>query len=704
MAVDLAKVSLWLVTLAREHAFTFLDHALRCGDSLVGLTNKQILAMSWDISEDKALQPLLLDETLPDRIQQAANVRIKIAQADEGEYDELAEELKSASEYVNDLRLVGDSVVAAYFAGEKPKDRLINLAEVREQSKALFGKTNLSKEVELRGRLRSWSDWLKMSSSGAAAANAATGYPHLSPIVLAPFHWELEFPEVFSRPSHGFDVMIGNPPFLGGTRISTAYSKAYLESIVNSCSGSGDRADLVAYFFRRAYDCLGAEGALGLVATNTISQGDTRKTSLSEISLRGGIIFNATKRMQWPGQAAVIVSVVHISKGWVDVPIQLDGRNVNRITPFLFHTGPNSEPKALASNSSLSYNGVYPYGAGFQFDDGDERATPISVMNHLLSEDPRNAQVIFPYIGGEELLGDPTQTHRRYVISFGSRNHDEVLQWPALLAILEAKVKPERMALGGPVSKTPWWQFWRTRDQLLRGLKNRSRYLAHPFTATHLAFSFLPSTTLIASPHLAFLLSENSDFSVLQSRCHETWTRFFASTMKDDLRYALSDCFETFPFPPSCQRSSELEVAGKVYYEFRAALMVRHNEGLTKTYNRFHDPEERDPDILKLRELHAAMDRAVLDAYGWTDIPTDCEFILDYEEDEEEGAKSRKKKPWRYRWPDEVRDEVLARLLELNAQRAEEEELAGLTKKGKSSSRGVRATGTLGLLMEGEDV
>ena len=109
--------------------------------------------------------------------------------------------------------------------------------------------------------------------------------------------------------------------------------------------------------------------------------------------------------------------------------------------------------------------------------------------------------------------------------------------------------------------------------------------------------------------------------------------------------------------------------------------MVRNNEGLTKTYNRFHDPDERDPDILKLRDLHAAMDRAVLDAYGWTDIQPRCEFILDYvdEEDDTPGKPSKKKKPYRYRWPDDIRDEVLGRLLELNAQRAKEEALAGAT-------------------------
>ncbi len=126
-----------------------------------------------------------------------------------------------------------------------------------------------------------------------------------------------------------------------------------------------------------------------------------------------------------------------------------------------------------------------------------------------------------------------------------------------------------------------------------------------------------------------------------------------------------------------------MEAAGRECYEFRAALMARNDEGLTKTYNRFHDPNETDADILRLRDLHEAMDRAVLDAYHWYDIPTTCEFLLDYEVDEEE-AGSRRKKPWRYRWPDDVRDEVLARLLELNAKRHEEEVLLGIAPAGRS--------------------
>ncbi|MDE2977437.1 MAG: hypothetical protein OXU63_07945 [Acidobacteriota bacterium] len=174
---------------------------------------------------------------------------------------------------------------------------------------------------------------------------------------------------------------------------------------------------------------------------------------------------------------------------------------------------------------------------------------------------------------------------------------------------------------------------------------------------------------------MLFPLPTHAAFCALQSRIHETWIRFSGSSLKDDLCYFPSDCFETFPFPTNWETLSALESSGRAYYDYRAALMIENDEGLTKTYNRFHDRGETSPAIQRLQDLHAAMDRAVLDAYGWTDIPTDCEFLLDYEIDEETWG--NKKKPYRYRWPDEVRDEVLARLLELNAQRAAEEQADG---------------------------
>ena len=192
----------------------------------------------------------------------------------------------------------------------------------------------------------------------------------------------------------------------------------------------------------------------------------------------------------------------------------------------------------------------------------------------------------------------------------------------------------------------------------------------------HGAFAFLPGDMVYSDSLIVFPLDSHAAFCALQSRPHEIWARFFGSSMKDDLRYTPSDVFETFPFPRNWTTDPALEDAGQAYYNFRAEVMVRNDEGLTKTYNRFHDPDERDPDIARLRELHTEMDRAVLAAYGWGDLSATGEFLLDHEVDTE-ASSSRRRQAYRYRWPDRVRNEVLARLVELNAKQAVEEDGPG---------------------------
>ena len=204
------------------------------------------------------------------------------------------------------------------------------------------------------------------------------------------------------------------------------------------------------------------------------------------------------------------------------------------------------------------------------------------------------------------------------------------------------------------------------------GSRARRRVLAVNCGATpHVAIAALPSRMVFANTLVIFPLATHAAFCALQSRPHEIWARFFGSTLEDRLRYTPSDVFETFPFPVGWTTDPALEAAGEAYYSFRADLMRDSGEGLTKTYNRFHDHGERDPDVVQLRALHAEMDRAALDAYGWTDIPTDCEFIPEHEQHDAADA-ARRTERYRYRWPDPVRDEVLGRLIELNAQRANE--------------------------------
>ena len=247
--------------------------------------------------------------------------------------------------------------------------------------------------------------------------------------------------------------------------------------------------------------------------------------------------------------------------------------------------------------------------------------------------------------------------------------------WPELLAIMEERVKPERMKDNRTGYRRYWWKHAEKRVELYATAAGLEQVLAISRVGQYGTFAFLSAGMVYSEQLIVFPFPTHAAFCTLQSRPHEIWARFLGSSLEDRLRYTPSDCFETFPFPNEWNTRPDLERAGADYYRFRADLMIRHDEGLTKTYNRFHDPDEADPAIVELRDLHAATDRAVLDAYGWTDIPTACEFLLDYEIDEEEWG--TRKKPYRYRWPDEIRDEVLARLLELNAARAAEETHAG---------------------------
>jgi hypothetical protein len=678
MAVDLAKLSLWLATLAKDHPFTFLDHALRCGDSLVGLSREQIEGFHWKPEKQRDFARGIIES----KIRRALEGRLKIQNASEFEpYLKLDQELALVEEALDRPRFYGDLIVSAFFAGSndrRRKDRLDDLAET------------------LAAHLAN-PDFLKLYPTLESARNEL----RLGEKSVTSFHWQLEFPEVFERENPGFDAFLGNPPFIGGTMISSANGLSYKDWIYTAFAESGDRMDLVAYFFRRSFNLLRRDGTLGLIATNTIAQGDTRKGGLRVIVKSGGCIYEARRRYRWPGNAAVVVSILHIFNGEFSGKRRLDDVEVPRLSAFLVSSGSDDDPAKLSFNSEHCFQGFKIAGQGFLFDDTDIEATPISEMMRLIERE-KNRQRIHPYLGGEEVNDSPTHEFHRYAIDFGDLSLEEAGNWPELLEIVRSKVKPYRDTVNRDAHRLRWWQYGEKRPALRQAIKKLNRVLVNSQVTAQFGFAFLPSDWLFAHTLNVFTFNTQSAFAVMQSRLHEIWARFFASSLEDRLRYTPSDCFETFPFPEKFETNPALEVVGRAYYEFRANLMVRNNEGLTKTYNRFHDPDERSPDILKLRELHAAMDRAVLDAYGWTDLKPTCEFLLDYEEDDDEDESSggrRRKKPWRYRWPDDFRDEVLARLLELNRQRAEEERLSGAAAeagRGKATkkSTGRRKTAT----------
>ena len=691
LAAELGKLSLWLATLARDHEFSFLDHCIRHGDSLVGLDRAQIEALTWAQQSGEArldLLQILVRDRLAEVEREREHIRTALEDAPE-EQQRLV--LARAQQALADPKLVGDAVIATFFSADKVRAR----EEARQRIRGI---------IEQAGT--GWQDRLKPA---VAALRGST-----PPVV--PFHWRLEFPEVFDRDNAGFDAIVGNPPFAGKNSTIAVNADYYLDWLQTLHPDAHGNSDIVAHFFRRAYGLLRDGGCLGLLATNTIRQGDTRATGLRPIRQAGGTIYTARRRYKWPGEAAVVVSVVHIAKGDLLGPYRIDGRPVPIITAFLFHDGGDGDPACLEANASKSFQGSIVLGLGFTFDDMESNgvANPISSMHELINKHPRNAERIFPYIGGEEVNESPTHAHHRYVINFADfprerdlglpsweecsdKQRNQMLRdgvvpvdypepvagdWPDLLRIVAEKVKPERLRLGDGADarrrKKFWWQWGRYTPGLYAAVGGLERVLVTGAAAVmHHMIADVAANLIFSHKLIIITLPEASSFSVLQSNIHDVWSTFFGSTFGsvDARTYNPTQVFQTFPFPEGFRTDPPLTDVGREYRGFRTTLMSEYNEGMTKIYNRFHDPDERSNAIGELRRLHDQMDRAVLDAYGWTDIRPTCEFELEWEDDEAENGR-RRRKPWRYRWSEPVRDEVLARLLALNARRAEEERLA----------------------------
>ena len=654
-AVNLAKLSLWLITLSKDQPFTFVDHAIKSADSLVGLMQSQITAFTWIAQDDLSVMFEL-------ELNQAIDKRISIYQLNEQDYDLKVQLNEQAESISSNNKSKGDLIVGAFFSGKQKKEREEILNKVR------------------------------LDSSNSSA------------LTFAPFHWENEFPEVFARAEKGFDAIIGNPPFMGKNTLINSHPLGYPDWLKEIYPETHGNSDLVAYFFRRAFELLKNQGSMGLIATNTIAQGDTRNSGLRYICQNGGDIYHATKRYKWPNMAAVVVSIINIFKGqYSDIKI-LDDKQVDFISAFLFPGGGHEDPKTLKANKSKSFTGSIVLGMGFTFDDSNPDATSIEQMHKLIEKNPKNQECIFPYIGGEEVNTSPTHSHHRYVINFGEMSEDEARNYPDLMAIVEEKVKPEREKQNRNALRERWWQYAEKRPGLVKTIAPLERVLVTSQVTKHLGFTFLPNTMVFSQKLIVFPIDNYQFFSLVQSRIHEIWARFFSSTLRDDLNYSPSDCFVTFPFPRGQETLNNLlEEVGREYYEFRAQLMDKTGLGLTQTYNRFHNPGDNSPEIVKLRQLHQQMDEAVLEAYGWGDIKPECGFVLEYcDLDTEELPEQirgrvesgdlffksskeaqefvywidigkRKGLPWRYKWTQITHDEVLARLLKLNRLRSEME-------------------------------
>jgi hypothetical protein len=645
-AVDLAKMSMWLLTISKDHPFTFMDHSLKHGDALVGMSKEQIRKFHWELSKGGSILPEL--RTLDREVEEAVQARLMLRNLDADRTLELEVTLAEADRKMMKAKQAGDLLVYAWFSNDKDKAR-----------------------NEARDR---YTDCLIEAIQPGSAERKAIEALRYAPKPMAPFHWELEFPEVFADAVKGFAVFVGNPPFAGKNTAAAGNTDYYLDYLTEVVTpGSSGMSDLVAHFFTRPFALLKPSGVTGqgtmcLISTKTIREGNTRESSLALIRKAGGEIYHAQRRVAWPGKAAVVIATVGVSKGPSGVVPTLDGKPTGKISSFLIDAQVDDTPQALAPNVGRSFQGFIVLGMGFTFDDNNASATPISRMHEILRESPDSAPFIKVYVGGEQVNNQPLFKPERYTIDFGEMSSAEASRHQALWKILESKVKPERALVKREKNRDIWWQYAETRPGLRRAIEGHPRVLvANCQAAKYITFSFVPSGCIYANSLYVFSDPSYAHFAVVQSRVHEVWARMFGTSMKDDLRYTGTTCYENYPFPAA---SDELEAAGERYNNERSAVLVKLQLGLTKLSNRLNSKDDHSLEMIRLRELHAAMDKAVLEAYGWSDIVPAYEFSGDYENEDGSAGSVR------LNFTEDVRDEILRRLLALHAERLKAEQSA----------------------------
>ena len=700
LAVEMAKLSLWLITMDKNRAFNFLDHALKCGDSLVGVDLDQLRTWSLEGSGARRFETVGIDLDIEKMVRLRREIEA-MPVLDVRDQQAKAHKLAQAEAIAHDLKRAGDLLVASYYNTLKKTQQ----ATLRD---ALLRAARDGADVEER--------WWQHADLGD----------------LRPFHWPLEFPEVFlgaeavqSRAQaqgqltaegtlfgangedgrrSGFDAFFGNPPFIGGQLISGALGGEYLKYLKTRWNHAKGSADYCAFFFLRAYENVRPFGVSGLIATNTIAQGDTRELGLDYIDELGGSIYRANNNYPWPGQAAVVVNIVHICKGYFGGMRILDDEKVQYISPLLDDMVTIGDPYVLAANEDLSFQGSNILGLGFTMSPEEAQ--------ELITRNPHNADVLFPYLNGQDLNSNPDQSSSRWVINFrdwplertsrtgwflmSEKEQKKALRsgrvpedypqpvaadYQDCLAIVREKVYPERRKNRNKRTREHWWRFTRSCADLYATITPLQRVLVAVQTSKYLSMGFQSKGLVYSHMTVVLALEDEAQFAILNSSFHDAWARQYGSSMGNTLRYTPADVLETYPLAEAAVGNEELTKVGDTYHTLRRKIMLDRWEGLTATYNRFHDPDEAAIGIARLRQLHVEMDNVVAAAYGWHDLDLGHDF-----HETQQGI--------RYTIHEEARREVLTRLLALNHERYAEEEAAGLhdKKKGKRKSAGKKGS------------
>lgn len=654
--------------MARERPFSFLDHAIRAGDSLLGLTAFAQIE-SFHVWPERTAGELPFAATLGPRIKEALELRrelesIRVLNVRDAEEKERLH--RDATHALRAVELVADLVVGAALSSAIAKNSVLDLRlhSVKQRLvDALADQLDEDERDRLFEQLQAQADaWLN------------EGRPEGAPLRRPP-HWPVAFPEVLD--GGGFDAFVGNPPFLGGKRISGRAGDDFRgfisASLANGVKGS---ADLVTYFFLLAAKM---SKFTGFIATNTVAQGDTREVGLEQIVKRGAVIYRATRSRPWPGSAALSVAQVWMTQAPWSGPAMLDDAPApTGISSYLLAASRSSgTPQRLPQMAGRSFYGTVISGAGFIVD-ADEKAM-------LEEADGRTPSVLQPYLTGGDLLGTPDGCASRWVINFQDWPLEQAEEWAGSIGRVRQLVKPDRDNVKRESYRTRWWQFAERCAALYAAIAHLDRVLVVPQTGKFLPVTYAPVDQVFAQSVMVLAYDDDFHAGLLNSGIHQAWVQKTSSTLETRLCYRPTDSFETFV---ECPEDGNVADAGAQLLKLWAGQRAEAG-GLTKLLNKVHDPVVATPEVLRLREAQVALDLATRDAYGWADVDLAHDF-----RDTGPGI--------RYAISEPAAIELLDRLLELNQQQAAQgAQRAGAAAKKKTKAAVVSdEAGTLALFPE----
>jgi len=292
----------------------------------------------------------------------------------------------------------------------------------------------------------------------------------------------------------------------------------------------------------------------------------------------------------------------------------------------------------------------------------------------LLKRDSRNREVVFPYLNGEDLNSRPDCSAARWVIDFNDWSIERAQQYPDAFAVIDRDVRPERQRTkedGTFVLRKPlpqrWWQYADKRPALRKAIAGLERVLVIARVSRTGIAAFVPTGQVLNEKVVVFVTDRAGHLTLINSELHMSWAWRYSATLKTDLQYTPSDCFETFSQP---ELTARMDQVGEELHSFRRSVMLEQQLGLTKLYNLVHSEAETGEDVRRLREIHTEVDYAVAEAYGWGDL------------DLKHGFHDTRQGP-RFTIDPVVQVDILDDLLELNHERYNEEVRQGLHNKGK---------------------